>query len=865
MDNLEVTLGEIRQLPKKQQEQIEIYDEQTKKWISYTNSKYEYNGPTGFSSPLNPYAPINAISMHKEWLTKSKVFAVPPPGFDLNNFDNSLSELTEIVFFKNESDMLLSFLDEIEDVSLLSGWNSSGFDDPYICRRIEMVLGEHHLKRMSFPQANIPIYRSVFVKGKENLQVELSGRVSLDYLELFKKFEVVERQSYKLEVISEDVLPHLAKLSYPGTLEQLYVNDFNHFLRYNVRDTEILAGFESKLKYIRLANDMIHTSTNQFTHIFGTVRMVDNAIINYCHYELNKRVPDRWDTADGSIQGAYVLFPQRGLHRWIASIDINSLYPSAIRAINISPETIRGQFVNNIKDWACIAEYKECELTLRYEDGSYETRLTTEWIDFFIEKKWSVSGYGTVYTQEFEGVIPSLLGTWYSQRKIYQAKKKECEKLAEQYKGKDQALYTKYLEEAKHYDRFQFIFKIKLNSTYGCLSNYNFRFFRLESGESVTGTGRMILRHQCRKVNELIEGNYNIDFPLYENNKVIDELNKEHSKKYLANNPFDEEYMANSTHNDRSSVLDLLTAERKEYYHPNTLTYDISLTGPIFNGKFQSETVIYGDTDSTYFVVPTNDKDEAIQIADAVADQVNKSYQPFMKQAFLCQPVFDEMIKCGREIVGDSSIFVEKKRYTIHVVDNEGKASDKMKTMGLDIKKTTLPKPVAAKLTSFIKRLLLGEDWNDIAKDIVAYKEELNDFKNLLEMGLPKGVNKVEEYTELYENLGSKANIPGGAAASIFFNINLVQYGDTENQPIGSGSKIKVYYLKRAIGKFKSIAIPTDLEHLPQWFIDDFIPKIDKDQQINRLVDKPLDNILKAINLKTPTMQILQAEDLFNF
>jgi hypothetical protein len=130
------SLGDVRALSRKQQEELEIYDEKIRKWIPYVNSKFEYDGPVGFSSPLNPYAPINAISLHKVWLKKSIVLAVPPPGFDLKDFDQTLSELTEIRFFKDEKELLLAYLDEIEDASILSGWNSDGFDDPYTCRRI---------------------------------------------------------------------------------------------------------------------------------------------------------------------------------------------------------------------------------------------------------------------------------------------------------------------------------------------------------------------------------------------------------------------------------------------------------------------------------------------------------------------------------------------------------------------------------------------------------------------------------------------------------------------------------------------------------------------------------------------------------
>lgn len=1086
----------IRELEPHNRELFELYDDMLKQWVSYEDSRFSYMGETGFSSPLNPYAPINAISIFKQWLGKSIVLAVPPKGWDISELDQSLSELAEIRFFKTEKELLMEFLSELEDANVLSGYNSSYFDDPYVAKRVEMVLGDYFFKKLSMKKANLAQFREVFVKGKKQLQVQLGGRAQLDYLELFKKFEQAERPSYKLEAISAEILPHLTKLEYTGTLEQLYNNDFNHFLRYNIRDTEILNGFEQKLNYIKLANDMIHSNTSNFNNIFGTVRVVDNSIINYCHHVKNVIVPDKWDTADGSIQGAYVLYPQKGMHRWICAIDINSLYPSAMRAINISPETMIGQFIDNMKAWKCISERVEMDLAFKYENGSIEVKTTSEWIELFLAKKWAVSGYGTVYDQNEEGVIPSLLSSWYTLRKEYQALKKKfgnmCDELKlehgtltakqlkeydalddnhkKEYKLKNAKLskehkkqYDEYYEESKKNDRFQYIYKILLNSTYGCLSNYNFRFFRLEAGESVTGTGRMILKHQCREVNKMLEGKYDIEFPLYESKKVIDKMIKVYNKKMAVIHAENKPEVA-----EDASLHQYIETLNQEYYHPSLLTHDIALDGPVFKGKFTSKSVIYGDsvagdtiiylsdkcvliedlmtddiiyrddkeycnlnnvqaltydklsdtttfrdikyvmrhkcekqmyrvwtsnnsyidvtedhslmhfvngvvsevkpfedigklicvkgtdtvidtlifdskdtamiqvfdmlnngqyatvtsigdmfmvnsaniksesigkgfnisdvykiekisydgyvydievddthvfyannilvhnTDSTYFTVPAKDKEEAVEMSDFIAERVNKSYPKFMKNAFLCQPVFDKMIACGREIVGDNSIFVNKKLYTIHVVDNEGKAEDKIKTMGLAIKKTTLPKPIATKLTSFVKRLLIGEDWSTISRDVVDYKKELKNLDNLLEMGLPKGVNGLEDYYKKYlDNAGT--NLPGHVAASIFYNMNLKEYEDYDNAPISSGNKIKVYYLKKPMGRFKAIALPTDLEMVPEWFTEHFINRLDVDLQISKLVDDPFQSILEAIDYKVPTEQLLSMEDAFEW
>lgn len=406
--------------------------------ITLLDIEVDYNPTIGFASTANPYAPINAVALHHMHQDRSIVIAVPPPGWKASMFDESLKQLSEVVFVKNEKELLLMMLDEFEDSDVLSGWNSDFFDIPYICKRIEKVLGKSHVRRMSFDGADMPRYREVEVFGNVQIACDISGRVHLDYMNLFRKYEVAERPSYKLEAIAEEVLPHLPKLEYEGSLADLYKNNFNHFIRYNIRDTEILKGFEQRLAYIALANVMCHTSTAQFKDVFGTLKLSDLAVVNYCHYELDVKVPDWSERPDGSIQGAYVLLPQIGMHEWIGSIDINSLYPSSIRSINISPETLIGQFVGNIQDWEEIAAESSKMLTLEFEDGSRETLPANVWRTVLKENMWAVSGFGTVFNQEKQGIVPSILATWYKQRKDYQKQKnkyyEEAQAILEKYK-----------------------------------------------------------------------------------------------------------------------------------------------------------------------------------------------------------------------------------------------------------------------------------------------------------------------------------------------------------------------------------------------------------------------------------------------
>jgi DNA polymerase elongation subunit (family B) len=214
-------------------------------------------------------------------------------------------------------------------------------------------------------------------------------------------------------------------------------------MRYNVRDTEILGGFEDKLGYIELANQMYHSSAGQFSHVLGTIKLAELAIVNYCH-ELKQIVPDfKRSDIDRQIDGALVLLPQIGEHKNVGSIDINSLYPSAIRSINISPETLRAQFT--MYEHAVLEIYKGSlvDLTLEIEEtGEQITKPAYEWKQWLLDRKWSVSGYGTCFDQSVPGIIPTILSEWYAQRKHYQKLKKEAE-------GRAAAILKKYIDEDK--------------------------------------------------------------------------------------------------------------------------------------------------------------------------------------------------------------------------------------------------------------------------------------------------------------------------------------------------------------------------------------------------------------------------------
>lgn len=779
--------------------------------ISFFDIEVDYDKEQGFSSPQNPYAPINAISLFHFWSQKSYMLLVSPhlsqwnpgPEWTVDMLSPETRAMADIQFFESEEELLLKFFELIQDTDIIVGWNSEGFDVPYVYERCLRLWGDRAKKLWCFDEAKEPRYKEVEGKfGQIDQVLEIFGREHVDYLKAFQKFEMSMRPSYTLDAISEEILPELKKLDYEGTLYSLYRNDFEHFVRYGIRDSECLDGFEKKLGYIRLAVQMTHGSTTHLKNVMGTLKVVENAIINFCHYEMNKIVPDSKKEVDmsmGKFTGAVVLKPRVGMHERVAALDVNSLYPSAIRTVNISPEKIVGQFFENHRAYEEIFAKSSAELYFRTEDGEVEIKTAAEWYDYFREQNFTLSGYGTVFNQDSQGFLPTILAMWYKLRKEYQATAKEWKAKAKELpKGSKE--YNEANTKFEYYYRLQYVYKILLNSAYGALGNKYFKFFDIRLAESTTRSGREVLMHMIAFIAQLMDGVYS---------------------------PPEKQIVDGDT-----------------WFIPS------------------SECIVYGDTDSCYFKTYAESVEDAKKICALVEKKTNASFSGFCKEAFNSD---NNVIKAGLDLISSRSIFIKPKMYIMHLDYFEDNDVDKMKVMGLQIKKTNIPKPIAIKLTKFIERLLKGDDWRTIQEEIVEYKEEILESKDIMDMGLPKGIKGIEDYTDRWKRKEPDLRLPGHVSASIFYNTCLEHYGDKESQKIVSGSKIKTFYLTEKFGQFKSIAIPTDTKKLPPWFSEHFEHLIDRDAQGLRLIDSPLKHILGAIGERIPTRKSLLFDSLVEY
>jgi DNA polymerase elongation subunit (family B) len=802
--------------------------------IGLFDIEVDYDDEIGFSTVRDPYAPINAITVYIPDRQKYITIAVPPKwylelhGTDtsaLSKYGDPLPEFADIGFYATERDLLLQFLNIIDDLDVLSGWNSDFFDIPYIIQRILRVLGKHHAKRMCFEGCQEPQEREVEHFGSMEITYNLSGRVHLDYLNLFKKFTFGGRESYSLAAIAEEELD-IPKLHYDGTLANLYTADFVTFIRYNIRDVEILHRLDEKFKFIQLANTMAHESTVLIPAVFGSVQYIDTAIVNYAHNVLDRIVSDKVHKPTIPVEGALVVTPQVGMHKNIFSVDINSLYPNTYRTLNLSPECIVGQFTNFEADWRGIRAGDLHDHILEFDDPASlgidsETLSATGdvWQQVLREKKWSITAYGTVIDQsKGPGVIPRLLGDWYADRKKKQKLSKEHQAKAKAWLDNGGKKTDKeYIDEItlyEYYDLLQYTKKISLNSLYGATLNEFCRFHDPRLGASTTGSGRQITTHMIQTLSKLITG---IDYKLVKEKKVDG--------------------------------------------------------GADYSIPYESH-VVYGDTDSGYIRLPDMGEnatiDEMVEVADSLADLANATFPDFTKEAFFCTEEFSTHIKCGREVVAKKGVFLAKKKYMLNVADFDGvrlKPDDKkaFKAMGMELAKSDTPKVIRAFLKKFSIKLLSDATYEELEEFVLENRSQI--LSDSLILGMPKSCNNLDSFTQKYNTIvktgQGSVTIPGHVRAAINYNEMLFLENDVISPKIKSGDKIKVYYIKDNSFGYKSIALPADTSAFPSWFAKHF--DIDTDLMEDKLIVSKLQIILGPLGLNVPTPQNKLINDLLSF
>ena len=376
-----------------------------------------------------------------------------------------------------EYQLLSSFIEywmvDVPDV--VTGWNIELYDIPYICKRLNRILGEKLMKR--FSNWGLVTEGETFIKGRKHTTFDIGGLTQLDYLNLYKKFTYKAQESYRLDYIAEVELGQ-KKLDHSefDTFKDFYTKGWQKFIEYNIVDVELVDRLEDKMKLIELALTMAYDAKVNYADVFYQVRMWDNIIYNYLKRRDIVIPPRKKETKNEKYAGAYVKEPIPGKYDWVVSFDLNSLYPHLIMQYNISPETL---------------------LDERHPTATVDKILNEE-INFELYKDNAVCANGAMFRKDVRGFLPELMEKMYGDRVIF---KKKMLAAKQQYEKTPTVALEK---EIARCNNIQMAKKIALNSAYGAIGNQYFRYYKLANAEAITLSGQVSIRWIENRMNNYL-------------------------------------------------------------------------------------------------------------------------------------------------------------------------------------------------------------------------------------------------------------------------------------------------------------------------------------------------------------------------
>ena len=432
----------------------------------------EVSAEDGFPNIQSAASDVTAITVHDSTANKYHVWGTG--GYVPHD------QTKTILYYEcdDEDDLLERFLLWWEQnyPHIITGWNCKFFDIPYLVNRME-CLGK---KSSRLSPVGLVYERNVFIAGRENQYYTVFGISTLDYIDLYKKFTYKIRESYRLDYIGSVELG-LKKLEVEDVQGyDLYKTNYQKFIEYNIRDVEIVEKLEEKMKLLELVITLAYESKINFEDVFSPVRTWDAIIYNFLKKK-NIIIPQQQAVEERKeIVGAYVKEPQAGLHKWVVSFDLNSLYPHLIQQYNISPETKSGT----------------------QDDISVDKLLNQELdTNFLRENKQCMTPNGQCFTNEFKGFLPKLMEDMYNERVEFK------KKMLQEQQNLEDGNYTNKQTVVNNISRcnnIQMSKKILLNSAYGALANQHFRYYSLEMAEGITTSGQLAIRWIDKRINTYI-------------------------------------------------------------------------------------------------------------------------------------------------------------------------------------------------------------------------------------------------------------------------------------------------------------------------------------------------------------------------
>ena len=643
---------------------------------------------------------------------------------------------------------------------IITGWNCKFFDIPYLLGRISRLTDNKVIRKLS-PWGLVE-QKEIIVRGRPKTIFSIMGIAMLDYIDLYQKFIPVSQESYKLDYIGKVELG-IGKDEMPyETFREWYTKDFQSFVDYNIQDVEIVDRLEDKLKLIELILTMAYEAKVNYDDVFSQVRVWDVLIYNYLRKE-HIVVPEKSEQVkDTKYDGAYVKEPLTGMHDWIVSFDINSLYPHLIMQYNISPEKIVG---------------------MNPEGTSVNKLLSRKLnLEHLKDKDVCMAPNGATFKRDNAGFLPRLLDKMYQDRVVYKDKMMKAKKLYQETKD------DKYKNEIARCHNIQWAKKIALNSAYGAIGNQYFRYYDVRQATAITSSGQLVIRHIETEVN-----NY---------------MNK------------------------------ILQTENVDY-------------------------IVASDTDSIYLKLDSlvektcQDKtiDQKVNFIDKVAQQ---KIEPFIEKCFNnlsdYTNAFEQRMVMKREVIADKAIWTAKKRYMLHVLDDEGirLTKPKMKIMGIEAVKSSTPEVCRGKIKEAID-MMMTKDNDTLIKFVADFREEFNQMTPE-QISFPRSCNNLKKYRSSKDIFvkGTPIHVKG----ALIYNQKIKEHKIDHIYPaIQEGDKIKFIKLKSR-NPFKNDVI-SYITKLPREF--ELNEYIDRDIMFEKTFITPLSFILESIGWDVEKKASLEA------
>jgi len=452
--------------------------------IRIHNIDIEVASDEGFPEPDEAKHPVISIAILDSVLDTYFVWA-------LGDYDVSKTIMKEkqVIYTKCKDEVtllreLVKFWHEEHTCpDAFTGWNIRTFDIPYLVNRINRVLGQDEVKKLS-PWGLVEERMVTMKKGMVQIY-DIIGIAQIDYMDIFQKFgySFGPQESYRLDHIASVVLGD-RKLAYDGTLHTLYQTDHQKFIDYNIKDVDLVDRMEDKIAMITLTMTMAYKAGVNYSDTMGTVGIWDS-LIHKTLIEQNIIIPPNNDSFKSDYEGGYVKEPQCGVHDWVASFDVNSLYPNIIVQWNMSPETIM--------------------------KGNVEPGITVDRMlaGYTNTKDMSMAATGQYFSNEKQGFMPKIIEEMYAERTVIKKRMIESKKELEACDKDNKAEVYRIERDIGHFENQQLAIKILLNSLYGALGNKYFRYFTMEIAEGITITGQFIIKYAEKHVNAFLNKTLN--------------------------------------------------------------------------------------------------------------------------------------------------------------------------------------------------------------------------------------------------------------------------------------------------------------------------------------------------------------------